>query len=441
MMQNGLIKALPRLLGRYSGKSFRTFSTTVKEDLSRIQMTSSGPIAITTECNIVDTQDIPKWPVFRVLDPSGNIIEGAEAPDTDPQTLVKMYEFMGRIRQFDDIMYNAQRQGRISFYMQHLGEEGSLIGSAASLKPQDLVLAQYREAGVLFWRGFTMQQAADQCFSNIADKGKGRQMPVHYGCKELNFQTISSPLATQLPQAVGAAYMMKRKNTLAAANNPDFNLVNDGEAVICYFGDGAASEGDFHAALNFSATLEVPIIFFCRNNGYAISTPVEDQFRGDGIISRAAGYGMKAVRVDGNDIMAVQRATKEAREMAIVENRPVLIEAMTYRGGHHSTSDDSTRYRSMSEILYWQENFDPMTRLRTYLEKNGWWSEDDEQRMKDRERMAAIQAMEYAEAKAKPPLEEMFTDIYFDKPPNLQRQEKELLEHIANNADHYKTQH
>jgi len=421
----------------WSRTSFRGFSTTVKEDVS-MQMTSAGPIPITTQCNIVDALDIPKWNVFRILDPSGSIIEGAEPPDTDPQTLVKMYEYMGKIREFDDIMYNAQRQGRISFYMQHLGEEGSLIGSAASLKPQDLVLAQYREAGVLFWRGFTTQQAADQCFSNIADMGKGRQMPVHYGCKELNFQTISSPLATQLPQAAGAAYAVKRKNKEAVASDPSFDLVNDGSVVICYFGDGAASEGDFHAALNFSATLDVPIIFFCRNNGYAISTPVEDQFRGDGIISRAAGYGIKAVRVDGNDIMAVKRATNEAREVAITENRPVLIEAMTYRGGHHSTSDDSTKYRSMSEILYWQENFDPLTRLRSYLSEKGWWTDEDEQRMKDRERMEAIQAMEIAEARAKPNIKEMFTDVYADKPPNLLKQEKDLQEHIANNAEHYK---
>lgn len=114
--------------------------------------------------------------------------------------------------------------------------------------------------------------------------------------------------------------------------------------------------GDFHAAFNFSTTLEVPIIFFCRNNGYAISTPSHEQFRGDGIISRAVGYGMHAIRVDGNDIIAIQNATMEARKLAIEQSCPVLIEAMTYRVGHHSTSDDSTRYRSISEIKHWQGN-------------------------------------------------------------------------------------
>jgi 2-oxoisovalerate dehydrogenase E1 component alpha subunit len=170
----------------------------------------------------------------------------------------------------------------------------------------------------------------------------------------LNFQTISSPLGTQLPQAVGAAYALKRSDRKAC--------------VICYFGDGAASEGDFHAALKYNnsvqlndfsmaATTESPVIFFCRNNGYAISTPTKEQYRGDGIgmlisilpwskASRGHGYGMSTIRIDGNDTLAVYNATKEARRICIEENKPVLIEALTYRVGHHSTSDDSSAYRS-----------------------------------------------------------------------------------------------
>jgi 2-oxoisovalerate dehydrogenase E1 component alpha subunit len=126
--------------------------------------------------------------------------------------------------------------------------------------------------------------------------------------------------------------------------------------------------GDFHAALNFASTLEVPMIFFCRNNGYAISTPTIDQFRGDGIASRAAGYGMHCIRVDGNDLLAVKAATEAARKLALEKSRPVLIEAMSYRRGHHSTSDDSTRYRSITEIKDWQENNDPVKRFRSYIE-------------------------------------------------------------------------
>lgn len=297
------------------------------------------------------------------------------------------------------------------------------VGVASALDPNDVILAQYREQGVLLWRGFTLQQAADQCFSNEGDDGKGRQMPVHYGSKQYNYQTISSPLATQIPQAVGAGYAMK--------------LENSKSLPVCFFGEGAASEGDFHAALNFSATLEVPMLFFCRNNGYAISTPTKDQFRGDGIASRAAGYGMHVIRVDGNDIFAVRKVVAEARKLALEKSVPVLIEAMSYRQGHHSTSDDSTRYRSSNEIKFWQDNYDPVGRFRTYLEDKKWWTKEQDAALREKERAAVLQAMETAEKKPKPPLEKMFDDVYETKPAHLLRQEQELLEHIAKYPSHY----
>jgi 2-oxoisovalerate dehydrogenase E1 component alpha subunit len=307
--------------------------------------------------------------------------------------------------------------------MQHSGEEAAVVGSAAALEPQDTIFSQYREAGALLWRGFTLQQAADQCFSNAGDLGKGRQMPVHYGSAELNFQTVSSPLATQIPQAAGAAYALKL--------NP-----NNDAVVMCYFGEGAASEGDFHAGLNFAATTESPCIFFCRNNGYAISTPTKDQYRGDGIISRAAGYGMAAIRVDGNDIFAVHRATQEARRLALAERRPVFIEVMSYRRGHHSTSDDSTRYRSVKEINEWSA-LCPLRRTRKYMEGNGWWSEELEKELRDEERLGVLTALETAERKGPPSLNELFSDVYDAVPKHLQRQERELLEHMAKYPEHY----
>ena len=169
----------------------------------------------------------------------------------------------------DQILYDAQRQGRISFYMTNTGEEGTQIGSAAAIASDDPVFGQYREVGVLLWRGFTIPDILNQCYSNHLDPGKGRQMPIHYGSAKHHFQTISSPLGTQLPQAAGAAYALKLKGQK--------------NVVMCYFGEGAASEGDFHAGLNMAATMEAPVIFFCRNNHYAISTTLEEQYRGDGI--------------------------------------------------------------------------------------------------------------------------------------------------------------
>ena len=157
----------------------------------------------------------------------------------------------------------------------------------------------------------------DQCYSTCDDIGKGKQMPVHYGSKKCNFVTISSPLATQVIQAVGAAYV--------------YRIQNLSKVVIVYFGEGAASEGDVHAAMNFAVTLKTPVIFFCRNNGYAISTPATEQYGSDGIIVRALAYGMQGVRVDGNDLFAVYNACKFARDYCLRNNTPFLIEALTYR--------------------------------------------------------------------------------------------------------------
>jgi len=329
---------------------------------------------------------------------------------------------MIRVQEMDEIFLASQRQGRISFYMTSLGEEAIHVGSASALDPGDMVLAQYREAGVLLWRGAPVQLLADQCFSNVGDPAKGRQMPMHFGSKELNFMTISSPLTTQLPQAVGCAYALKRKGT--------------GNISCVYFGEGAASEGDFHAGLNFASTLEVPMIFFCRNNGYAISTPAKEQYRGDGIASRAYGYDMLAIRVDGNDLAAVHAATAEARAVALAERRPVLIEAMTYRVGHHSTSDDSTRYRPADEIAA-AAALNPVDRMYNFLVKRGWWDATRDAKLRAKERKGVLLALENAEKREKPGHSELFTDVYKEKPVHLIEQEAELLEHLASYPGEY----
>jgi 2-oxoisovalerate dehydrogenase E1 component alpha subunit len=338
-------------------------------------------------------------------------------PDTErTNTLIRAYTHMIRLRHMDTILQNIQRQGRISFYMTSHGEEATTIGAAAALDLDDVILAQYREAGALMWRGFTSQQFADQCFSNQGDLGKGRQMPVHYGSRALNYQTISSPLGTQLPQAVGAAYRLK--------------LQKKANVSIVFFGDGCASSCDFHSACNFASTLNVPVIFLCRNNGYAISTPTTEQYAGDGIISRCRGYGMAGLRVDGNDLLAVCAAVQAAKEYALAHSSPVMIEAMTYRQGHHSTSDDSTRYRDHREVQTVTESMDPMVRLGAFLTNYGILDGDDSTRLSDSEKQKILQAIHIAETKGKPTLENLFEDVYKEKPIHLQRQEEQLKEHI-----------
>ncbi|CAL8081133.1 unnamed protein product [Orchesella dallaii] len=362
-------------------------------------------------------------PVYRVMDREGKVLQEDEDPKLPEEMIVQMYRSMTLLNTMDKILYESQRQGRISFYMTNYGEEGTHVGSAAALNPDDMVFGQYRESGVLMWRGFTLDNFMNQCYGNELDLGKGRQMPVHYGSKDLGFVTISSPLGTQMPQAVGAAYAFKR--------------AQKGQCVICYFGEGAASEGDAHAAFNFSATLECPIIFFCRNNGYAISTPTSEQYRGDGIAGRGPAYGLLSIRVDGNDTLAVYNATKRAREMAVKENRPVLIEAMTYRIGHHSTSDDSSAYRSVDEVRFWDSTDHPISRLRNYMLNHGWWNDDKEQEWKKKSKTAVMEAFARAEKKLKPDWRLMFTDVYEQMTPDLKQQLQGMEDHLKKYGDHY----
>ncbi|CAH0753096.1 unnamed protein product [Diatraea saccharalis] len=335
-----------------------------------------------------------------------------------------MYKTMVQLSQMDKIMYESQRQGRISFYMTNYGEEGIHVGSAAALSPSDLVFAQYREVGVLLYRGMTVTEIVNQCYGNCEDPGRGRQMPVHYGSKQHNIVTLSSPLATQMPQAVGAAYALKR-------------VPNNDRCVICYFGDGAASEGDAHAAFNFAATLDCPVIMLCRNNGYAISTPTREQYRGDGVGARGAPLGLRTARVDGTDPLAVYRAVAAARGRALAHNQPVLIEAMAYRVGHHSTSDDSTAYRPAEEIHKWNSEESPIRKFRQYLEQKGYWDVESDEALFKEARNRVVKTMQEAEKKKLPPWKEMLEDVYYEMPPRIQKQVKQMEDHLKNYGEHY----
>ncbi|WP_107851621.1 thiamine pyrophosphate-dependent dehydrogenase E1 component subunit alpha [Oceanimonas marisflavi] len=350
-------------------------------------------------------------PTFRLLKDDGHLYADATAPELDKKQALAMYRSMVTTRLLDERMLAAQRQGRISFYLQSLGEEAQAVASAAALAPEDMILAQYREQGALLHRGFTLDQFMNQLFSNEDDLGKGRQMPVHYGCRELNFMTISSPLATQIPQAAGYAYGQR--------------LAGDDAITLCYFGEGAASEGDFHAGVNMAAVLKAPVIFFCRNNGYAISTPASEQFVGDGIASRAVGYGIRTLRVDGADALAVYEATRQARQLMLEDPQPVLIEAMSYRLGAHSSSDDPSGYRSQQEEERWRKR-DPIGRYRLWLQHRGWLNEDEDRRQHDALRRQILEALKQAEKKPKPTLESLVEDVYAAVPVHLQRQLERL---------------
>jgi 2-oxoisovalerate dehydrogenase E1 component alpha subunit len=304
------------------------------------------------------------------------------------------------------------------------------VGSASVLNAEDVVFAQYRETGVFQQRGFKLEDFMNQLFANRFDPGKGRNMPVHYGSGKLNHHTISSPLATQIPQAAGAAYALK----IQGLQNPHATP----RIVACYFGEGAASEGDFHAALNIAATRSCPIVFICRNNGYAISTPTLEQYRGDGIASRGIGYGIETIRVDGNDIFAMREVTKEARKMALEDGgKPILIEAMSYRVSHHSTSDDSFAYRAKVEVEDWKRRDNPITRLRKYMERKGIWDEEKEKETRSSLRKDILKAFADAEKEKKSPIRNMFTDVYEELSEESQTQMKALKDVLDRYPDEY----
>ncbi|KAJ2356718.1 hypothetical protein IWW50_002789 [Coemansia erecta] len=417
----GRLPALRRIGGRSSCHVSKMALTTSRR-LLRKKVMFPGALNSEYSHDLQFVSSVQSIPTYQVMDTDGKVLDAANDPQVSKEETRQIYKNMLTLNAMDQVLYEAQRQGRISFYMTSFGEE-ALIGSAAALDPKDMVFGQYREAGVLLQRGFTLTQFMNQCYSNERDLGKGRQMPIHYGTKELCFQTISSPLATQIPQAAGAAYAMRRESGKLC--------------TICYFGEGAASEGDFHAGLNMAATLGCPVIFYCRNNGYAISTPSIEQYRGDGIASRGIGYGIDTIRVDGNDIWAIYAATKAARKIAVEQNKPVLIEAMTYRVSHHSTSDDSSAYRSKKEVEDWSKRDNPISRMRAWLENKGWWAKGEDAEISKSAKAEVLAAFAAAEKLKKPAIRHMFEDVYDEIPQSLLKEKAEIEELIKKYPDYY----
>lgn len=357
------------------------------------------------------------------MDEEGVLVPGAELPFTVEEA-VDMYRLMLRASAIDEYMYSIQRQGRISFYMTNTGEEAAQVGSAAGLDMSDVIWPQYRELGVLMYRGFSVQQIVDQCMSRSTDPGKGRQMPVHYCAADINIQAVTSPLATQIPHASGAGYA--------------FKIGGEKRCAVAYFGDGAASEGDAIVAFNFAAVRQSQTLFVCRNNGWAISTPVHEQYCGDGIGSRGLAFGIDTIRVDGNDLAAVYAATKMARNYCVTESKPVVLELMTYRRGHHSTSDDANRYRPEGQLQKWGvKGVEPLGRVRAFLERQGYWDQAQEDATKEKAVSDVKESISLGEDKKMAPVHLMFKDVYATVPPHLEKQYAELKAHIERHPEAY----
>jgi pyruvate dehydrogenase E1 component alpha subunit len=356
--------------------------------------------------------------IRQVLNWDGSWDERAE-PELSTAELHTLYRAMLRCRVMDTKAMNLHRQGRIGFFVPSFGEEAAQIGSAYALGGSDWLFPAYREQGAALLRGYPLETLVCQFLGNGADLGKGRQMPNHFGAAAIRYPTASSPVGTQIVHAVGAAYASR--------------LRGEESVALVYFGDGATSTGDFHAGMNFAAVWNAPVVFFCKNNGYAISLPVARQTASATLAEKAWAYGMRGVRVDGNDLLAVYQVTREAvaraRGLAEGEKRqsfgPTLIEALTFRMGPHSSADDPNRYRDSEECETWKAR-DPILRFARYLEQKGIWSDAQDAEARAEIEAEVNAAFRKAEKYPPPALETIVEDVYAEVPWHLQEQLEEL---------------
>lgn len=350
--------------------------------------------------------------MVQILKPDGSLVSPSLEPKLSPEDLQKLYRYMVLTRLLDERALMMQRQGRIGFYVTSTGQE-AIVGSGFALKALDWVFPAYREHAVGLIREFPLKVLIAQLFGNDQDVVKGRQMPNHFAHKATNFVSISSPIGTQISQAVGAAMAAKIKK--------------DQTVCVTYFGDGGTSSNDFHAGMNFAGAFKAPCIFYCSNNQYAISVPLEKQTAQPVIAQKGIAYGIRGVRVDGNDVLAIYQVTKEAVDLARRGEGPTLIEAVTFRMGAHSSSDDAKRYCPQAKYDEWQKK-DPLDRFRTYLiNKKQWSHEEDRKQVEDikKEIHDAIEEIRMAKA---PEISTIFDDVYKEVPKHLKWQRKALLE-------------
>jgi pyruvate dehydrogenase E1 component alpha subunit len=332
-------------------------------------------------------------------------------PNLRAEDLQRMYRQMLTIRRFNERMLLLQRQGRIGFFIESTGQEACQIGSAFPLTQKDWVYAGYRDPGMCLTKGVPLKALVDQLMANADDPNQGRQMGVHWGYKDWNIVSLSSPVACRLSEAVGTAYAAKIKKD---------NLV-----CLTSFGDGATSQGEFHTAMNFAGVFKVPVIFFCENNQYAISLPIRRQTASQNIAVKAEAYGFEGVLVDGNDVLAVYMATKAAADKARSGGGPTLIEAVTYRIGGHSSSDDPTKYRKADELELWKTR-DPIKRFRVYLMKKGLLTVQEDSKLQEEVDAEIVGTVKASEKVPQPTHLSMFTDVYAEMPWHIREEADEL---------------
>jgi 2-oxoisovalerate dehydrogenase E1 component alpha subunit len=384
-------------------------------DFSYLHLSPAGAIRRPdVDASPASTADLA-FTLVRVLDDDGQAV-GPWAPPSDAPLLRRGLRAMMKTRAFDAKMLIAQRQKKISFYMQCLGEEAIATAHALTLQPGDMCFPTYRQQGLLLARDdVPMAELMCQLMSNERDPMKGRQLPVMYSYKRAGFFSISGNLATQFIQAVGWG--------MASA------IKGDTKIASAWIGDGATAESDFHTALTFAHVYRAPVILNVVNNQWAIST-FQAIAGGESttFAARGVGCGIAALRVDGNDFLAVLAASRWAAERARSNLGPTLIEWLTYRAGAHSTSDDPSRYRPADDWQHFPLG-DPIARLKQHLVRLGAWSDEEHERVQKELEAEVAAALKEAEKYGGtlidghvPPIETMFEGVYRDMPPHLQDQ-------------------
>jgi pyruvate dehydrogenase E1 component alpha subunit len=346
----------------------------------------------------------PQFAVERlsILDSDGNLDIALE-PELSPADLRRLYRAMLLGRRLDERMLRLQRQGRIGTFAPIKGQEASQMGSVFTLRKTDWAVPSFRETAAMLWRGWPIEKIL-LLFAGYLEGGQP--------APDQHDLPVTIPVATQLPHAVGLAYAAQYRG--------------DDAVVMAYCGDGATSEGDFHEALNFAGVWHVPVVFLVQNNQWAISVPLKKQTHSRTLAQKALAYGFPGLQVDGNDVLAVYAACREAVDRARAGGGPTLVECVTYRLGVHTTADDPTRYRSAAEVEAWERK-DPLTRFSAYLEKKNLLEPGLEQEVED-EIARAVQAFE-----ATPPAEPltMFDHAYAEMPTHLRAERSELEERLG----------
>jgi 2-oxoisovalerate dehydrogenase E1 component alpha subunit len=382
-------------------------------DFSNVKIAHAG--AVQRPPIDVDAEQVRElaYSVIRVLNREGAAV-GPWAGLLSDEELLEGLRHMMTLRAFDARMLMAQRQGKTSFYMQHMGEEAVSCAFRKALLPGDMNFPTYRQAGLLIAGGYPLVDMACQIYSNEHDPLKGRQLPVFYSSREHGFFSISGNLATQYIQAVGWA--------MASA------IKNDTKIAVAWIGDGATAESDFHAALAFASTYRAPVVLNIVNNQWAISTFQGIARGGSGTFAaRGLGFGIPALRVDGNDYLAVHAVAKWACERARRNLGPTLIEHVTYRVGAHSTSDDPSAYRPKTESDAWPLG-DPVIRLKNHLIGRGAWSDDRHKQAEAEILDHVMAAQKEAESHGtlhsggKPSTRDMFEGVFAEMPAHLRCQ-------------------